>query len=584
MKTPLLFISALAITTVASAQCLLREVPLTERVQNSSAIVEGKIISKKSFWNEQHNYIYTANAVEVYKVFKGNPSADKFVVITEGGVVDGKAIIADPVLKLSCGQTGIFFVNADFAQRGNSFKPYAGQQGFIQYDFSENKGVDAFSVYNGITTNLYQKIKSLTGKQIGTVQPFDVNEHLVGNDRSAPVISDFTPASATAGTGTLLTINGSNFGSAQGSGYVSFPNADMGGSAYTGVTEPLYYQSWTDTQINILVPGDAMVYSVGTGTIQVTNNSGQTGTSLSALKIDYNRYEVIYGGQIIQTILYNDNGAGGYTFLPHTEVAALPSATAALNRAMSTWNCADQINWNISGTSTTTDVTTGDGMNVIRFDNGTELPSGVLGYGSSYWSLYSNGSVVYWVLTEADITIDDGTNWNYGPGYPSMAQYDFESVFLHELGHIHQFNHVINSASPLYYGIGNGQSKRSLLSSDMNGGVNVCNGSVTAAADLAISPMNLYYGGGCTTGAPQVALENSVMEIYPNPASNYIKLNTNQTTAGSKIEIFNLLGVICPVAMKEKNYLDVSSLKEGIYVLKISDSVSSEAFRFVVKR
>ncbi|MBK5284387.1 MAG: T9SS type A sorting domain-containing protein, partial [Bacteroidia bacterium] len=116
------------------------------------------------------------------------------------------------------------------------------------------------------------------------------------------------------------------------------------------------------------------------------------------------------------------------------------------------------------------------------------------------------------------------------------------------------------------------------------GGVNVCNGSVIGANDLGMSPMNLFYGGGCTTGTSQINTENSEKGIYPNPATDFLTFNMNKVKDNSRIEVFNLLGVKCPVVIKEKNYLDVSSLKEGIYVLKISDSVSSEAFRFAVKR
>jgi hypothetical protein len=585
MKTTLLLIPALAVSTLVSAQCMMHEVPLTERVQNASTIVEGKVISKKCFWNEQHNYIYTANAVEVYKVFKGNPSTDKFIVVTEGGVLDSKAIIAKPALKLSKGQTGIFFVNA---MHGNSFKPYSGAQGFIQYDFSQNKAVDAFNSYDGIATTLYQKIKSLTGKPISIVKQFDVNEHLQNGSRATPLISNFSPTTVSAGTGTLLTINGSNFGASQGSGYVSFRNSDMGGVIYTGVMEPLYYQFWSDTQIRIFVPGDAMVWSVGTGNIQVTNNTSETGTSSSPLTVDFNRYEVIWGGEIIPTILYDDNGSGGYTFSAHTEVAALPTAVAALNRAMSTWNCADQVNWNISGTSTSTDVTTGDGTNVIRFDNGSELGLGTLAYGSSYWSLYSNGIVSYWTLTEADITINDDYNWNYGPGNPTAAQYDFESVMLHELGHLHQFNHVINTLSPMYYGIGNGVTLRYLDAGDMAGGINVCSGSVSAANDLGIPAMNLFFGPGCTTGGPFTTIENSAIQIYPNPASNYLSIR-NPHFSLMTIEVFDMLGQkvisLKPIQnFKPQTTLDISMLREGIYVLKLSGGSASEAFRFSVKR
>src|ERR1041385_2881273 len=113
MKTSLLVISAILFYAAASAQCLLYEVPLSERVQKAEAVFEGKVIAKKSFWNKQHTYIYTANTVEVYKIFKGNFTVTQTEIITPGGVVGGKAIVAEPALKLSNGETGIFFTTSD---------------------------------------------------------------------------------------------------------------------------------------------------------------------------------------------------------------------------------------------------------------------------------------------------------------------------------------------------------------------------------------------------------------------------------------------------------------------------------------
>src|SRR5262249_24993888 len=154
----------------------------------------------------------------------------------------------------------------------------------------------------------------------------------------------------------------------------------------------------------------------------------------------------------------------------NNEVAALPAVTAAIQRAMDTWTCATNVNWNISSTPTSTDVVASDGLNVIRFDNGSELSPGVLGVGTSYWSYTFGSSENYWKATEMDITIDDGTNWNYGPAAPNVSQYDLESVLLHELGHLHQFNHVINTAAVMHFSISNGTMKRTLLSTDINGG------------------------------------------------------------------------------------------------------------------
>ncbi len=56
-------------------QILLREVSLKQQIENSSLVVEGRVISKQSFWDAENKNIYTANIIEVYKVFKGEQIA-----------------------------------------------------------------------------------------------------------------------------------------------------------------------------------------------------------------------------------------------------------------------------------------------------------------------------------------------------------------------------------------------------------------------------------------------------------------------------------------------------------------------------
>ena len=73
--------------------------------------------------------------------------------------------------------------------------------------------------------------------------------------------------------------------------------------------------------------------------------------------------------------------------------------------------------------SSTTDVTANDGVNVVRFDNGNELPSGTLGRVTTYAVICGTKAAV----TEMDITWNDGANWYYGSGTPSATQYDFKN-------------------------------------------------------------------------------------------------------------------------------------------------------------
>ena len=89
------------------SQILLKETSLEKQITNSSLVIEGKVLSKRSFWDAENKNIYTANTVEVYKVFKGE--LDSLIeVITPGGTVGRKAQIVIPSLKLREGDLGVF--------------------------------------------------------------------------------------------------------------------------------------------------------------------------------------------------------------------------------------------------------------------------------------------------------------------------------------------------------------------------------------------------------------------------------------------------------------------------------------------
>jgi IPT/TIG domain. len=87
--------------------------------------------------------------------------------------------------------------------------------------------------------------------------------HIPLFSQTVPQIAQLSPVSGPAGT--LVTISGSNFGGAQGSGTVS-----IGGiSASIG--------NWTDTQISAAVPDGVTI-----GNISVTVTNGSGGTSNAA--------------------------------------------------------------------------------------------------------------------------------------------------------------------------------------------------------------------------------------------------------------------------------------------------------------
>jgi hypothetical protein len=86
----------------------------------------------------------------------------------------------------------------------------------------------------------------------------------------------------------------------------------------------------------------------------------------------------------------------------------------------------------------------------------------------------------------------------------------------------------------------------------------------------------------CIPTSIENTLGNSVSQpVYPNPATDFIRVKFSKD---AKVEVFNLIGESFHVIVAGDNLIDISSLSRGIYVLKISDSFSSAAYRFSVAK
>lgn len=104
----------------------------------------------------------------------------------------------------------------------------------------------------------------------------------------------------------------------------------------------------------------------------------------------------------------------------------------------------------------------------------------------------------------------------------------------------------------------------------------------------------LYYGNGCeayfdklvSIFDPTTKLGEISMNIFPNPASNYISISTDNVITGAHIFIYNTLGQIVleqSADELEKNTFTevyITTLKKGIYFLKIEgeNAVVQQAF------
>lgn len=520
MKKLLLICAIFSAVTQLSAQCLMYPVLLSQRIPNSNLVVEGKVINQICFWNAEHNRIYTSNLIDVYKSFKGN-AGPYIEVITEGGTIGNKKHVFDPTLELEVGDMGVFTLNSN-VQPAQFAKPvyeaYASAQGFIKYDVVNNKATEPFNTYTNISGDLYNTINQLTGiaySQVKPVNPFQQTVTNTNSTQAVAAISSFTPTTITAGTFSVLTINGSAFGT---SGTVGFRNSDDGGSTtYTLASTASEVVSWSPTQIQVKVPSKA-----GTGYITVNgvNSSG-------SLTIPYSHLNVSNSGLVFNT-KHISQGSGGYVWTYNTTFYNTTAAKAAFERSMNSWRCATLINWTLASTTSAVTASASDNINIVTFNS--SLGTGILGQCGSYFSGCGSGSSMQWFVDELDIQFDPtpGTlTWQYGPTNANTSQYDFESVTVHELGHGHQLGHVINSSDLMHYALSNGQNKRTINADDLSGGLAVMNRNTQAGGTCSNPLMTPLSASTCSLGTL-----NSAFSIG-SPACVGLAMSLTDGSAGS---------------------------------------------------
>lgn len=496
----LLVVFSLLAMTKVMATCPLLPVTLVDRIQESSLVIEGTVITKTSYFNLAENFIYTAHEIEVHKVYKGQIMSQRIVMLTEGGIVGNRMLLVQPVLEAQVGQSGVFFLSPNTSWEkpqtiAQTYYSKTGPLGFIYYNEEKTEAFDLIQGYGAIQAVFLPKIKEITGMEqiLGQMNPAPT-----GNlRRSTPVISSFSPTSIPAGTREVLTINGSNFGTTRGSGQVSFRNPDDGGSTFTAALETDYI-SWSDTQITLLVKRQA-----GTGRFRVRNNDGNETTSSTNITIPWAHLNVVFAQaplvpeQRSYEIRHRElNNNGGITWTWSQTFRANQPAVNSFIRALESWRCNTGINWDTLG-SLNNDTNLRDNKSMVFFDRGW-LPSSTLGVCYSWYNGCfgnPNPANMEWFVDELDIVFRKTVNWEYGPANAAGGKTDFESVALHELGHGHQLGHVINNSNVMHFSIGANTNKRVLQTNDT-----LCGKYIMGKSAVSIcghNPMRAIAPGNC---------------------------------------------------------------------------------------
>jgi hypothetical protein len=530
---------------IVSAQGLY-PVSTDTKVGRSSLIIEGKVLTKRSFWNSAHTMIYTDNQVEVYKIFKGTLQNNTIDIVTIGGTVDGHYIEASHLLSLDTSDIGVFFCRPERTSikiPGSTQQPYevySSMQGFIKYDLFNKTANTPFIQYDDIENNLYNELRNKTGRNVQiknnafTIKGVSDKLH-PSNSTLAPAITSFSPATVNAGalldpTNNVLTINGTGFGSSPGgSAAVLFSHADYASGTQFAVIaySSVLIISWTDTKIVVRVPTQA-----GTGVFRVRDNGGTFVNSPSNLTVRYSILTADFGGAygIKQFILGNMNASGGYsvkysinTANSGVNINASP-AKATFQRALTTWKEASGVNFVEANTSTLQLIDPDDGENLIMYDNGgttlAPLADGVLATCFSGITICANDPVnnqarkTGFDILIRNIGFSTGTTpFTLGPCPPfseASAVVDLESVLLHELGHAISMGHIIDplqgsgagTATPakvMHFSVSYNQRRISLDYSAKTG------------ADYLVTPHSYSYGN-CVTGSAEMAPLATILE------------------------------------------------------------------------
>jgi len=486
-----------------------------QAIQTADLVFEGEITDSKSF--EKDGTIYTRYTAEVYKNFK-NASSSTVQFIALGGQTPNQFAIHSGITPVT-GDKGIFIAR----KKENQTDFLLDFRGAIRYGIKDEN----IALPNGKT---YENSESLYTDFYANGIPFSIIKNAslfedfsndFGNNGRVEAdleITSLVPAEITGGTRTKLTINGKGFGDEIGAGDVYFTVNEDGGKTkrqlvggWWGASGQAEVVSWSDTQIEVYVPGFA-----GSGTIMVKNNDGDTFESLQTLQVKYSlsTYTQYWGGFPGSTKpepaqnpdLVNNNGKGGYTLFVDPEFFRNPEMMAAFNRALTTWRCATGINLKLVSSLEKIEFgyTGNSAVNIYDPDFPTDERSFVY---SNYQNC-NDGKRTHVRLVEFQLFFNQNINWNFSTNAPAADQIDFESEALRLLGKVSQIEYVNDPNDVMYYQLQKGVMKRNLSTSNTEA-ANIIITQSKEENDCGTAPMQVVASSDCTNSieAPKARFE-----------------------------------------------------------------------------
>jgi len=543
------------------ASCTLYEIPLQKTIQNSNYIFIAQHLKMECF--EKENKIFTKHYFFVTQKLNGELSFDTLYLLTEGGVMNNKATVVYPNLEFKKADNYLIFAKNI---ETNEIKLSSGMQGCMS--FFENDSVSNFFNKYSFSNEL---IPIINLQKNTTISPSSFPKRNVKN-RVSQIIS-FSPTEITAGTNSILTINGNNFGNTKSNSRVLFKNANDGGVTFI---EPLLtdYVSWSNTKIMVKVPNNA-----GTGIFRVETNVATYNSTL--LKVLWSRTNYVKDNKTFLPILIDNSETGGYFFSVDENIELDTTFFNRTKEAIANWRCKTGINFTLNSSNSI------ENKSTISFAKNGELNEGVLGICYSNFSSCNGND---WYLQNMEIKILDTTLWNSSLNFPTNNQYDYLSVISHELGHASQLSHVVSSTDLMNFSIGKGQYRRTLSDENIQGGKTIIDKSIDGIncskkihkkinSDNCENIYFTYFSIEKSRVFPVPAKDKLNMEVFLD--SNY-ELEWNIYDASGKLverffPIQKQAGLVnFTIELENKNYLP------GIYFLQLKAGNNLIKKKFIV--
>ncbi len=86
----------------------------------------------------------------------------------------------------------------------------------------------------------------------------------------------------------------------------------------------------------------------------------------------------------------------------------------------------------------------------------------------------------------------------------------------------------------------------------------------------------------CLVSVPEMNIKTN-FTLYPNPASRYISILFENETTFDKVLIYNYLGQVVLKTTEKADYIDISKIGKGLYIVEITTKELNIKEKLIIK-